>query len=86
MAYFTYLLFFLITNVTDRNKAAGKDWAFKVMCQKDSKHSRQKAHCWTSDNYDDELLANELQDDKTDESDDNEVDNIPNKVGPKRYF
>ena len=83
MAYFTYLLLvFEYKNVTDRNRAAGKDWAFKVTCQKDSKHSRQKAHCWTSDNYDDELQANEVQD----ESDDNHdvVDNIPNKVGPKR--
>jgi len=37
--------------IIDRAKRGGSNWAFKISCQKDSKYSRQKSHCWQSDNY-----------------------------------
>ena len=53
-----YLLWVRII-FTDRNAAAGNNWAFKITCQKDSKHSRQRSHCWQSDNYDAAWNSNE---------------------------
>ena len=29
----------------------GVEWAFKIESQKISKYSKQKSHCWQSENY-----------------------------------
>jgi len=41
-----------LQSIIDRNIKVGADWAFKISCQKNSKHARLQAHQWQSDNFD----------------------------------
>ena len=37
---------------SDRNRAKGVEWGFKIVSQKSAKHSKSDSHNWKSVNYD----------------------------------
>lgn len=56
----------------ERQKEAGFTWAFKITSQKSNKFAKQKAHNWTSKNFD--MAANS---DSSDSQSEDETQAVP---------